>query len=207
MKRRPSRASFAGVAAAVVPPDELDEHALAVGEPWPRLTRLTGPAAPNKKTALTAEEVAIVEADAAACLACGATIVSMFASDIEPVYVAAARCPPCDRLAAHVAAAAHSPAHSPAQARRAADRRGVLASPPRRKPQVRAHVRAAAASARTATVPPLSLPRAIARSARAGQLAIASRRALAPQAVPQAFRGTGSGRCDWRQWGFGGWPP
>ena len=91
------RASF-GVAAAVVPPDELDEHALAVGEPWPRLMRLTGPAAPNKKTALTAEEIAIVEADAAACLARmrrlkgehGATIVSMFASDIEPAYVAAA---------------------------------------------------------------------------------------------------------------------
>ena len=36
MKRRPNRVSF-GVAAAVVPPDELDEHALAVGEPWPRL--------------------------------------------------------------------------------------------------------------------------------------------------------------------------
>ena len=110
------RPSF-GVAAAVVPPDELDEHALAVGEPWPRLTRLTGPAAPNKKTTLTADEVAIVEADAAACLACmrrlkgehGATIVfvSMFASNIEPAYVAAARRPPCDRLAAHVAAAAH----------------------------------------------------------------------------------------------------
>ena len=52
------RASF-GVAAAVVPPDELDEHALAVREPWPRLTRLTAPAAPNKSTALTAEEGAI----------------------------------------------------------------------------------------------------------------------------------------------------
>ena len=64
---------MARVAAAVVPPDELDEHALAVGEPWPRLTRLTGPAAPNKKTALTAEEVAIVESDAArlAWRACG----------------------------------------------------------------------------------------------------------------------------------------
>ena len=72
MKRRPSRPSF-GVAAAVVPPDELNEHALAVGEPWPRLTRLMAPPAPNKTTALTAEEVAIVEADAAACIlsACG----------------------------------------------------------------------------------------------------------------------------------------
>ena len=58
MKRRSRRPSF-GVAAAVVPPDELDEHALAVREPWPRLTRLTAPAAPNKSTALTAEEVAI----------------------------------------------------------------------------------------------------------------------------------------------------
>ena len=58
MKRRSRRASF-GVAAAVVPPDELDEHALAVREPWPRLTRLTAPAAPNKSTALTAEEGAI----------------------------------------------------------------------------------------------------------------------------------------------------
>ena len=45
MKRRSLRPSF-GVAAAVVPPDELDEHALAVREPWPRLTRLTAPAAP-----------------------------------------------------------------------------------------------------------------------------------------------------------------
>ena len=44
---------------AVVSPDELDEHALAMGEPWPRLTRLTAPAAPNKSTALTAEEGAI----------------------------------------------------------------------------------------------------------------------------------------------------
>ena len=58
MKRRSRRPSF-GVAAAVVPPDELDEHALAVREPWPRLTRLTAPAAPNKSTALTAEEGAI----------------------------------------------------------------------------------------------------------------------------------------------------
>ena len=148
------RASF-GVAAAVVPPDELDEHALAVGEPWPRLTRLTGPAAPNKKTALTAEEVAIVEADAAACLACGATIVSMFASDIEPAYVAAVRRPPCDRLAAHVAAAAHSPA----QARRAADQR-----PPRRPrlaaatPKVAGarHRRLRSARTRPRPCPPLS---------------------------------------------------
>ena len=44
------------------------EEAGFVREPWPRLTRQTAPAAPNKKTALTAEEVAIVEADAAACI-------------------------------------------------------------------------------------------------------------------------------------------